>query len=140
MLEKTEKSGQLSQEVRKCIQSATTLDDIETLAAQFKTSSQQSLASRARAVPNLEAKAHMYLEPSAQIPAGMFIFNSTQNVKIVPAHFQISKNTYTFFLRVGKGAMHKVCFSISFVWTFIIAPPLVSRINSRQLTAYPSCL
>ena len=95
LLEKTEKSGQLSQEIRKCIQSATTLDDIETLAAQFKTSSQQSLASRARAVPNLEAKAHMYLEPSAQIPAGMSIFNSTQNVKIVPAHFQISKNTYT---------------------------------------------
>ena len=34
LLEKTEKSGQLSQEVRKCIQSASTLDDIETLAAQ----------------------------------------------------------------------------------------------------------
>ena len=33
LLEKTEKSGQLSQEVRKCIQSASTLDDIETLAA-----------------------------------------------------------------------------------------------------------
>ena len=84
MLEKTEKSGQLSQEVRKCIQSATTLDDIETLAAQFKTSSQQSLASRARAVPNLESTAHMYLEPSAQLqpqhkPAGMYNNLDCQN-------------------------------------------------------------
>jgi len=65
LLEKTEKSGQLSQEVRKCIQSATTLDDIETLAAQFKTSSAQSLATRARAIPDLEATAHIYLQPAS---------------------------------------------------------------------------
>ena len=75
MLEKTEKSGQLSQEIRKCIQSATTLDDIETLAAQFKTSSQQSLATRARAKPDLEATAHIYLQPGPQLKAKGTYYN-----------------------------------------------------------------
>ena len=37
LLEKTEIFGQLSQEVRKCIQSASTLDDIETLSALHRT-------------------------------------------------------------------------------------------------------
>ena len=69
LLEKTEKSGQLSAEVKKCIQSASTLDDIETLAAQFKTSSQQSLATRARAKPDLEATAHIYWQPGPQLKA-----------------------------------------------------------------------
>ena len=89
LLEKTEKSGQLSPEVRKCIQSASTLDDIETLAAQFKTSSQQSLASRARAIPNLEATAHMYLQsgPSSllQKASGMYLLEFLKNDITVPA-------------------------------------------------------
>lgn len=54
--------SELCAEVKKCIQSASTLEDIETLAAQFKASPQQSLASKARAIPNLEATAIMCLE------------------------------------------------------------------------------
>ena len=35
------------------------------MAPQFKTSSAQSLATRARAIPDLEATAHIYLQPAS---------------------------------------------------------------------------
>ena len=35
------------------------------MATQFKTSSAQSLATRARAIPELEATAHIYLQPAS---------------------------------------------------------------------------
>ena len=73
LLVKAEKSGQLSSEVKRCIEAATSLEDIETLAAQFKTSGgQQTLANKARtAMPNLEQVADLYLQPGTKLPTGM---------------------------------------------------------------------
>ena len=50
---------------------------------QFKTSSAQSLATRARAIPDLEATAHIYLQPASteKLPhlkaEGMYYATST---------------------------------------------------------------
>ncbi len=53
----------MSGEVEKCIEAATTLEEIETLAVQFKATPQQSLASKARAMmPKLEERAQSYLQ------------------------------------------------------------------------------
>ena len=51
--------------------------------SQFKTSSAQSLATRARAIPDLEATAHIYLQPASteKLPhlkaEGMYLVTST---------------------------------------------------------------
>ena len=76
-MEKAEKSGQLSAEVKKCIQNAQTLEDIETLASQFKTAGQQTLAARARSIPNLEATAQNYLQPDAKNITSKCVFYCT---------------------------------------------------------------
>ena len=48
LLQKLEKSGQLDPKLKQCISNASSLDELESLAAPFKSASKQSLAAKAK--------------------------------------------------------------------------------------------
>ena len=71
LIGKLEKSGQLNPHLRQSIKMASTLEDVETLAAPFKSSSTtQSLANKAKNIPGLQKIADDILQqnPDCEIP------------------------------------------------------------------------